>query len=83
VDNVDNDTNPVTNALNDDGDPTQNDPLEFNLLKHQLGFSGGIVYHIADNLHFDVDYFRADFRWQLGERKQVLNFVNAGLTFDW
>ncbi len=83
VDNVDNDTNPQTPALNDDADPNQNDPLEFNLLKHQLGFSGGIVYHIADNLHFDVDYFRADFRWQLGERKQILNFVNAGLTFDW
>ncbi len=80
---IDDDTNPETPALNDDGDPTQNDPLTINLLKHQLGLSAGVVYHISDVLHFDVDYFRADFRWQLAGQKQILNFINAGLTFEW
>lgn len=80
---IDDDANPDTPSLNDDGDPTQNDPLTINLLKHQFGISGGVVYHAADHLHFDVDYFRADFRWQLADQKQILNFVNAGCTFDW
>jgi hypothetical protein len=83
VDTIDDDGDDTTFAYNDDGDPMQNDPLTQNLLKHQLGFSGGVVYHISDNLHFDVDYFRADFRWQLAGQKQVLNYVNSGLTFDW
>ena len=83
VDIIDDDGDPLTFAYNDDADTTQNDPLTFNLLKHQFGISGGVVYHIADNLHFDLDYFRADFRWQLAGQKQILNFVNAGLTFDW
>jgi len=83
VDSVDDDGDVNTPPINDDSDASVNDPLPFNLLKHQLGFSGGLVYHIADNLHFDIDYFRADFRWQLAERKQIINFVNSGLTFDW
>jgi hypothetical protein len=80
---IDDDANPDTPALNDDADPAQNDPLTINLLKHQFGISGGVVYHAGDHLHFDVDYFRADFRWQLADQKQILNFVNAGCTFDW
>jgi hypothetical protein len=80
---IDDDANPDTPSLNDDADPTLNDPLTINLLKHQFGVSAGVVYHMADHLHFDVDYFRADFRWQLADQKQILNFVNAGCTFDW
>jgi hypothetical protein len=80
---IDDDANPDTPALNDDADATQNDPLTINLLKHQFGISGGVVYHVGDHLHFDVDYFRADFRWQLADQKQILNFVNAGCTFEW
>jgi hypothetical protein len=80
---IDDDANPNTAALNDDADPTQNDPLTFNLLKHQLGVSAGIVYHVSDLLHVDLDYFRADFRWQLGDQKQILQFVSAGTTFEW
>jgi hypothetical protein len=79
----DDDGDPLTPALNDDGDLSQNDPLTINLLKHQLGISAGVVYHITDELHFGADFFRADFRWQLGGVKQVLNFVNAGMTFEW
>lgn len=83
VDFIDNDADPATAPLNDDADPTENDPLTINLLKHQFGVSAGVAYHISDHLHFGADYFRADFRWQLAGQKQILNFFNAGLTFEW
>jgi hypothetical protein len=52
------------------------------LIKYQLGMSAAIVYHVSPALHLDVDYFRASFRWQLGE-KQDVNFVNTGMTMIW
>ena len=52
------------------------------LIKYQLGLSGAVVYHFSPSLHFDVDYFRAAFKWQLGE-SQVAHFVNTGLTATW
>jgi len=52
------------------------------LIKYQLGMSAAIVYHVSPALHLDVDYFRASFRWQLGE-KQDVNFVNTGMTMTW
>jgi hypothetical protein len=52
------------------------------LIKYQLGLSAAVVYHLSDNLHFDFDYFRASFAWQLGE-KQNVNFFNSGLTATW
>jgi hypothetical protein len=52
------------------------------LIKTQTGISAGFVYHVSKNLHLDVDYMRAMFRWYLGE-KQDMNFVNAGATIDW
>lgn len=52
------------------------------LIKYQLGMSAAVVYHFSESLHFDFDYFRASFAWQLGE-KQVVNFFNSGLTATW
>lgn len=52
------------------------------LIKYQLGMSAAIVYHMSSSVHFDVDYFRAQFRWQLGEHQDV-NFVSAGVTMTW
>ena len=52
------------------------------VLKQRVGIAGAVVYHIADDLHLDVDYFRASMEWWLGE-KQVVNTYNAGLTFTW
>lgn len=52
------------------------------IIKYQLGMSAVFVYHITDSLHFDIDFFRAQFKWYLGE-KQNVNFVNTGLTMVW
>lgn len=76
------DNDPATPIANDDANPAAQDPLAFSVAKHQLGISGGVVYHLTKSLHLDVDYFRAQFAWYLGERQNV-NFVNAGLTMLW
>jgi predicted porin len=52
------------------------------VIKHQMGINGGIVYNVTPNLHVDVEYFRAEAAWFLGE-KQVLNCAASGLTFNW
>jgi hypothetical protein len=52
------------------------------LIKQQQGISCGAVYHIRPWLHYDVDFFRADFTWYLGE-KQVAYIANTGLLFTW
>jgi len=82
ADSRDDDNDPLTPAANDDPNPAARDPLAFSVAKHQLGISGGLVYHFTKSLHFDVDYFRAQFAWYLGERQNV-NFVNAGATMLW
>jgi hypothetical protein len=55
---------------------------QFSVIKHQMGISCGAVYHARPWLHIDVDYFRADFAWYLGQ-KQVINVANAGMMFTW
>jgi hypothetical protein len=55
---------------------------QFSIIKHQQGISGGGVYHIRPWLHADVDVFRADFAWFLGQ-KQVIYVANSGLMFTW
>jgi len=64
-----------------DGTPDANGSRQ-SLIKYQLGLSAAVVYHFNEHLHFDVDYFRASFGWQLGE-KQTVNFLNSGLTATW
>jgi hypothetical protein len=55
---------------------------QFSIIKHQEGISCGGVYHVKPWLHVDVDVFRADFAWFLGE-KQVLYIANSGMLFTW
>jgi hypothetical protein len=52
------------------------------LIKTQTGTSAGFVYHPRDWFHWNVDVFRADFRWYWGE-KQVVHFVHTGPTVTW
>jgi hypothetical protein len=52
------------------------------VIKWQMGINGGVVYNLTPNLHIDLEYFRAEARWWLGE-KQVLNTAAAGMTFNW
>jgi predicted porin len=54
----------------------------FSVIKNQIGINAGVVYNMTPNVHFDLDYFRAEANWYLGE-KQVLNCFNGGMTFSW
>jgi predicted porin len=49
------------------------------VIKTQTGISAGVVYHISENLHFDVDFLNTSFAWSGGE-KQKVNFINTGVT---
>jgi len=51
-------------------------------LPTQQAYSGGIVLHATNYLHFDVDYMHAFVDWSLGE-KQVMDFINAGVIVTW
>ncbi len=51
-------------------------------LKSQFGLNASVVYHLSPNVHLDIDYFRAQARWYLGEQ-QTLHALNAGMTFSW
>jgi hypothetical protein len=52
------------------------------VIKYQMGINGGIVFNVTPSCHFDLEYFRAEARWWLGE-KQVLNTGAFGMTFNW
>ncbi|HTQ06026.1 MAG TPA: hypothetical protein VMI54_19325 [Polyangiaceae bacterium] len=54
----------------------------YSLIKYQLGINASVVYNFSPSVHFDIDYFRAQARWYLGEH-QVLHAVNGGMTFSW
>jgi hypothetical protein len=51
-------------------------------IKTQTGISAGIVYHVNESLHLDLDYLRGMFRWY-GDAKQDVNYINAGVTLTW
>jgi hypothetical protein len=57
-------------------------PDVHSVIKSQVGFNLGAVYNLSPNLHFDLDLFRAQATWYLGEH-QNLNIANAGMTFNW
>jgi len=59
-----------------------NGNIPHSVVKSQTGINGGVVYNIKPWLHLDVDYFRADFAWFLGEKQHVDGY-NTGLTFNW
>jgi Gram-negative porin len=59
-----------------------NGHIPHSVVKSQMGISGVVVYHMKPWLHLDLDYFRADFSWFLGER-QVVHTGSGGMTFTW
>lgn len=61
----------------------------FVTIRQQMGIGGGLTYHAWDNLHITAEYFRAVFEWYLptpapptAAPSQVMNSVNAGVTYD-
>jgi hypothetical protein len=52
------------------------------VIKYQMGINGGVVYNLSPNLHFDLEYFRAQAGWFLGET-QTLHCFSGGMTFNW
>ena len=50
------------------------------LPKQNFGINGVFNYFIADNLIFDIDFFRAQFTWYATTFKQTVNAVNTGIT---
>jgi hypothetical protein len=59
-----------------------NGNIPHSIVKSQMGINGGVVYHLKPWMHLDLDYFRANFSWFLGE-KQAVNTFNGGVTFTW
>jgi hypothetical protein len=80
---------PATPRADDDGNPGP-DPVTDRPVKHQMGISAGVNFHLSDNLHLALEYFRAMFEWYKPTHpgpdyeapKQDLNVFNAGITYD-
>ncbi len=60
----------------DKANPTVSNP------KYQTGVNGGVVFNLSPNVHFDLEYFRAQAKWWLGEQ-QTLNSIASGMTVNW
>lgn len=58
------------------------DRADIHPIKTQTGIAAGIVYHVNESLHLDLDYLRAQFRWY-GTAKQNINYINTGATLTW
>jgi hypothetical protein len=69
----------ITRVFLTDLDKTQ---PQYSNIKYQMGINGGVVYNLTQNLHFDLEYFRAKGKWYLGE-EQVLNCFSSGMTVNW
>ena len=52
------------------------------VIKYQRGYNAGVVFNMTPFVHFDLEYFRAEAAWWLGEH-QVLNTADFGMTFNW
>jgi hypothetical protein len=65
-----------------DKEPPKADAIAHSVLKGQIGYNSGVVYHPTPYLHLDLDFFRAEAHWFYGER-QVVYATNAGMTFNW
>jgi hypothetical protein len=91
ADSKDDDGNPATPSINDDADMTRPESVGFVTIKSQTGFNGGVTFHLTENLHLALEYFRAMFEWYKPlpaaattvNPKQNLHVVNAGITYDW
>ncbi|MEI9937778.1 MAG: porin [Pseudomonadota bacterium] len=69
----------ITRLFLTDYDKTQ--PQVSNV-KNQIGYNAGVVYNLSENVHFDLEYMRAESHWFLGE-KQILNNSATGMTVNW
>jgi hypothetical protein len=49
------------------------------VLKTQTAISAGVVYHMNESFHLDLDFINGAYRWYNGE-SQKLNVVNVGTT---
>jgi hypothetical protein len=47
-----------------------------------MGTNAGVVFNMTPSVHFDLEYFRAQAAWWLGE-KQILNTAAFGMTYNW
>lgn len=63
-------------------DQTPEHLLAVRPIRTQTGISAGVVYHVNESLHLDLDYLRAQFRWY-GGYKQDVNYINTGVTLTW
>jgi hypothetical protein len=54
----------------------------YSLIKDQVGLDVGVVYNPTGGLYFDLDYFRMQADWYLGER-QVVHVFNCGMGLSW
>ena len=54
----------------------------FSILKRQIGVTAGLVFHITDSLHYDIDAMHGDAAWTQGET-QVFTFISTGVTATW
>lgn len=78
-----------TPRRDDDGTPGD-DPVTERPLQHQMGFSGGVTFHVDENIHLSLEYFRAIFQWynpthptpDYEQPSQKFHVVNAGITYD-
>lgn len=55
---------------------------QYSNIKYQMGINAGVVFNLSPNLHFDLEYFRAQAKWWLGEQ-QILHSVASGMTVSW
>jgi len=55
---------------------------QYSNIKNQIGYDGGVVYNLTDNVHFDLEYMRAEAHWWMGEQ-QVLNNFATGMIVNW
>lgn len=68
--------------LGPDDSITVNGNIPHSIVKSQMGTNAGVVYHLKPWMHLDLDYFKADFAWFLGE-KQTVHTFSTGVTFTW
>jgi hypothetical protein len=52
------------------------------VIKYQMGINAGVVYNVTPSVHFDLEYFRAEAKWWLGER-QLLQSGAFGMILNW
>lgn len=87
----DDDMNPATPSVDDDPIPGVPDSIGEVPVKQQLGFSAGATFHLTENLHVALEYFRAIFQWYkptpaaagTQNPEQKFHVVNTGVTYDW